>query len=253
MRGKLMAGAAAFLFALSANPAWAVEQSRPAAQDWSFSGVFGVFDRAAQQRGFQVYQQVCAACHSLKLVHYRDLAALGYADDEVKAFAAGKEVQDGPNDAGEMFTRPALPSDHFVSPFANAQVARAANNGALPPDLSLITKARKGGADYLYALLVGYADPPEGMELMEGMSYNPYFAGRQIAMPPPLAEGAVEFADGTPATVEQMAADVTTFLAWASEPDLEERKRLGIKVILFLLVLTGLLYASKRKVWSDLH
>ncbi len=244
-----LAAAALGLFA----PARGAEPPAPEPQNWSFSGIFGTFDRFAQQRGFQVFREVCAACHGVERLYFRNLAALGYSEAEVKDFAAQYEVTDGPNDDGEMFQRPAKPSDRFVAPFANEQAARAANNGALPPDLSLITKARAGGADYLYALLTGYTEAPEGVAVPDGMFHNAYFPGGQIAMPPPLTDDGVTFADGTPATVPQMARDVTTFLAWAAEPEMEERKELGIKVILFLLVLTGLLYALKRKVWSNVH
>jgi ubiquinol-cytochrome c reductase cytochrome c1 subunit len=221
--------------------------------DWPHSGPFGTYDRAALQRGYLVYKQVCAACHGLRQVAYRSLREIGFSEAQVKALAAEVEVQDGPNDQGEMFNRPARPSDRFRSPFANPQAARAANNGALPPDLSLIIKARAGGGDYVYSLLTGYQNAPAGVKLSEGMNYNPYFAGGQIAMAPPLNEGAVEFADGTKANVDQMAKDVVSFLAWAAEPEMEMRKRMGVKVILFLLVLTGVLYAVKRKVWAVLH
>jgi ubiquinol-cytochrome c reductase cytochrome c1 subunit len=236
----------------------AAEFDPPEVQDWSFSGVFGAYDKASLQRGFQVYQEVCAGCHSMKLVAYRNLSALGYSEKQVKAFAAQAEVTDGPNDDGEMFQRPGRPSDRFVPPFANEQAARAANNGAFPPDLSVLTKSRYKrlgweGADFVYAVLTGYQDPPKGVAMPEGMSYNPYFPNKRIAMPPPLTDDGVEFADGTKATVGQMAKDVTTFLTWAAEPEMEERKRLGIKVLLFLLVFTGLLFALKRKIWSDLH
>lgn len=240
--------------ALVAGSATAAEGPKLAAQNWSFGGIFGTFDRATLRRGVQVYTEVCASCHSLKLVAYRNLGDVGYSADEVKAIAAEFEVTDGPNNDGDMFTRPALPADRFVAPFENDKAARAANNGALPPDLSLITKARKGGSDYIYALLSRYAEePPAGFELSDGMYYNEVFPGHQIAMSPPLGEDAVEYTDGTKATTAQMSKDVTTFLVWAAEPEMEERKRLGIKVMLFLLVLTGLLYALKRKIWSDLH
>lgn len=252
---KTSAAAAALAVALmlGAGPAMA-EVGKPPARDWSFDGMFGTFDRGAAQRGFQVYQEVCAACHSLKLVAYRNLSGIGLSEDQIKAIAAEVEVTDGPNDEGEMFQRPARPSDRFVKPFANDNAARAANNGALPPDLSLMVKARKGGADYLHALLTGYKEePPAGIKLSEGMNYNLYFPGNQIAMAPPVADDAVEYADGTKATADQIATDVATFLAWAAEPELEERKRLGIKVLLFLIVLTGMLYAVKRQVWKDQH
>lgn len=239
--------------ALIGGAANAAEEASPPAQSWSFDGVFGTFDRAAAQRGFQVYKEVCSACHAVEHLRYRDLAALGFNADEVKAIAAEYEVTDGPNDEGEMFQRPAKPSDRFKEPFANVQAARSANNGAAPPDLSMVVKARKGGPDYVYALLTGYADPPQGVTLMAGMNYNEWFPGHQIAMPKPLNPDQVTYADGTKATVEQMAHDVTTFLTWAAEPNLEARKRLGAKVILFLIVLAGLLYAAKRKIWRDVH
>lgn len=220
---------------------------------WSFQGLFGTFDRATLQRGFQVYKEVCAGCHALDYMYYRNLQQIGFTEEQVKKIAAEVDVEDGPNDEGEMFERPGRPGDRFLAPFANEKAARAANGGAFPPNLSVITKARVDGVNYSYGVMVGYKDPPADKKIEEGMHYNTAFAGHQIAMPPPLSEGAVEYADGTKATVDQMAKDVTTFLAWAAEPELEERKRMGIKVILFLLVLTGLLYAYKRKVWADVH
>ncbi len=247
------------------GPAGAAEAEKPPAVDWPFDGVFGGYDEAALQRGFQVYEEVCSSCHGVRFLIFRNLHGIfseeppkGVIEDEykklvegyVKAIAAKYEVEDGPNDEGDMYTRTAQPADPFPKPFANDNAARAANNGALPPDLSLITKARKGGADYLYAVLTGYGEPPGDVELGEGMNYNPYFPGHQIAMPPPLFEGGVEYADGTEASVEQMAEDVTHFLVWVAEPTLEARKKLGIKVMLFLFVLTALFYASKRKVWG---
>jgi ubiquinol-cytochrome c reductase cytochrome c1 subunit len=227
------------------------------ARNWSFDGVFGTFDRAALQRGFQVYKEVCSACHSMSLVAYRNLGDAGgpgFNEAEVKAIAASVEVTNAlPNDQGEMFQRPALPSDKFKSPFPNDQAAKAANNGALPPDLSLMGKARPGGADYIHALLTGYGDPPADFKLTQGLNYNKYFPGHQIAMAPPLAADAVSYTDGTQATVEQMASDVSAFLMWAAEPKLEQRKRIGFQAILFLIVATGVFYAVKRKVWADLH
>lgn len=225
----------------------------PMKQDWGFYGIFGTYDRAAAQRGFQVYKEVCAACHSLSLVAYRNLQDLGFSEEEVKAIAAAYQVTDGPNDAGEMFQRPARPSDRFVAPYPNENAARASNNGAYPPDLSLMTKARLGGPDYLYSLLVGYEKAPDGFELLDGQYYNKYFAGHKIAMPQPLNEGQVTFADGTQASVSNMARDVTVFLNWAAEPELERRHRLGVQVILFLIVATGFFYAAKRRVWADVH
>ena len=245
----------AAILALAAVPqAYAAGGGQEApAQYWSFSGLFGGFDRAQLRRGFTVYKEVCSACHGLRLLAYRNLMDIGFSEAEVKAIAAEFEFEDGPDDDGEMFERPGKPSDRFQSPFANENAARAANNGALPPDLSLIVKARLGGADYVHGLLVGYTRTPEGMTVPEGMNYNQYFSGNMIAMLPPLNEDGVEFADGTKATTAQQAKDVTAFLAWAAEPELEERKRMGVKVVLFLLLLTGLLYVVKRRVWADVH
>ena len=253
MRNTVIAPLAAACIVFAAAAALAAEATHPPARDWSFDGIFGTFDKAAMRRGYLVYAETCAGCHSLRLVAYRNLAAIGFSADQVKKIAAEAEVTDGPNDEGEMFQRPARPSDRFASPFPNANAARAANNGALPPDLSLIIKAREGGADYLHALLVGFQEPPEKVKLAEGMSYNLYFPGNAMAMPAPLADDQVEYADKTKATVDQMASDVTTFLSWAAEPEHDERKSLGIKVMLFLLVLTGMMYALKRKIWADVH
>src|SRR5437016_7040029 len=231
----------------------AEEAPAPPHQEWSFNGVIGTDDRAALQRGFQVYKEVCAACHPVKHLAFRDLAEIGYGEAEVKGIAAQVQVTDGPNDSGEMFQRPGRPSDPIPGPFPNDQAARAANNGALPPDLSLITKAREGGADYVDAILTGFKDAPAGMKMNPNMNYNEYFAGHQIAMPPPLNDDQVKYADGTPASVPQMAHDVVAFLSWAGEPTLEQRHRIGFKVILFLVVATGVFYAAKRKVWSRVH
>ncbi len=254
MRRALAAGVAVLALWLAAPaPAGAAEAEKAPAHGWSFEGPFGRFDTASLQRGFLVYREVCASCHAVKYLTFRSLEGIGMSEADVGAIAAEYEVEDGPNDEGEMFTRPARAADKIPPPFANDQEARAVNNGALPPDLSLITKARKGGPDYLYAILTGYEEePPEDFDLGEGMSYNRFFPGFQIAMPPPLFEDAVEYIDGTEATVEQMAEDLTQFLMWAAEPTLEARKRIGIKTILFLLVLTALFYASKRKIWAKL-
>ena len=227
--------------------------SSPPHQGWSFDGAFGSYDRASAQRGFQIYTQVCSACHPVKHLHFRDLAEIGYSEDQIKAFAAAVQVTDGPNDQGKMYQRPGRPSDPIPDPFPNDQAARTANNGALPPDQSLIIKARAGGPDYVYALLNGYTPPPPGFRLPSGMYYNEYFAGHQIAMPPPLAANAVTFADGTPATLPQMAHDIVMFLTWASEPNLEARHRGGFAVFFFLIVTGGIFYAVKRKIWSRLH
>lgn len=228
----------------------------PPTQEWSFGGLFGTFDRASAQRGFQVYQEVCAGCHGLNYIAFRNLLDLGLSENQVKAIASEYEVKDGPNDDGEMFDRPARLSDRWPSPFPNDKAARAANNGALPPDLSLIVEARgvgEGGSNYLHALLTGYVDPPGDTKMMEGMYYNAYYPGHQIAMPSPLADDGVEYADGTKATIEQQSRDVTTFLTWAAEPNMEERKRTGVMVIVFLLFMVGLTYVTKRAVWKDVH
>ncbi|MSP51209.1 MAG: cytochrome c1 [Alphaproteobacteria bacterium] len=225
----------------------------PTAQGWSWDGIFGKFDRAQLQRGFQVYKEVCAACHELRYVSFRNLTEVGFSEAQSKAIAASYEVIDGPNDEGEMFKRPGRLADRIPAPFANEKAARAANNGAAPPNLSLITKARHDGSNYVFSLVSGYEKPPASMKVAEGMNYNPYFPGHQIAMAPPLEDGKVQFADSTAATVKQMASDVTAFLTWAAEPGLEARKRLGFKVMIFLLVLTALFIAAKQKVWRDLH
>ncbi|SMF46459.1 ubiquinol-cytochrome c reductase cytochrome c1 subunit [Tistlia consotensis] len=253
MRKTVLSLAVAAVLALgAADSARAAGEIKLPPKDWSFDGVFGTFDPAALQRGLQVFKNVCSACHGLDFVAFRNLAALGYDDDQIKKIAADFQVQDGPNDQGEMFMRPAVPSDRWPSPFANEQAARVANGGALPPDLSLMAKARAGGPTYIYNLIgEGFVEPPAGVEVTPGKYYNKYFPGHMISMPPPLSEGVVEYADGTKATVPQMAEDVSTFLMWAAEPNLIARKRMGIKVILFLIVLTGLLYAVKRRVWSD--
>jgi len=223
-------------------------------QDWSFDGIFGTYDRAALKRGYQIYSEVCVSCHSLNYVAYRNLMDIGFAEATVKEIAAEFEVEDGPNDDGEMYLRPARPSDRFVAPYANEKASRAANNGAYPPDLSLMAKARKGGPDYLFGLLTRYhEEAPEGHELADGMSYNEVFSGHQIAMAPPLSDDMVEYEDGTPATLVQHAKDISTFLAWTASPEAEERKRLGIKVMLFLFVWTGMLIALKKKIWAKLH
>ncbi len=256
LRSLAVAGIAALaLIALPADDAHAAGKAPPApARDWSFNGIFGTYDLASAQRGFQVYKEVCSGCHAMALLSYRHLADIGFSQEQVEAIAAEYEVTDGPNDEGEMFTRPARPSDRFVSPFPNKAAAQFANNGAYPKDLSVVVDARAGGADYIHALLVGYRDTaPDGSEMPLGIYYNEYYPGHQIAMAPPLLEDAVEYSDGTPATVEQMAHDVTMFLMWASEPHLATRKQMGIKVILFLIVLAGMLYATKRKIWADVH
>ena len=254
LKGLVAAAAlSAIIFVPAVSPRAADETPPLPHQQWSFDGVFGTYDRASAQRGFQVYKEVCSACHPVKHLYFRDLADLGYNEDEVKAIASTYEVTDGPNDQGQMYQRPARPSDPIPGPFPNDLAARAANNGALPPDLSMIVKAREGGPDYIFGLLTGYKDPPAGFNLLPGMYYNEYFPGHQIAMPPPLSDNAVTFADGTSATVPQMAHDVVTFLTWAAEPNLEPRHRTGFKVMLFLVVAAGVFYAAKRKIWATVH
>ncbi len=222
-------------------------------QDWSFDGVLGLFDRAQLQRGLQVYREVCAGCHGLRYIAFRNLADLQYNEDQIKAIASEAIIVDGPDDEGEMFEREGRLPDYFPSPFANDKAAAASNNGAVPPDLSLMAKARFGGADYIHALLTGYEEAPADFEVLEGLSYNAYFPGHQIAMAQPLDDDAVEYADGTEASLDQMARDVAAFLTWTAEPKLEARKTAGIWVILFFLFVTGVTYASKKKIWADLH
>ena len=224
--------------------------------DWSFKGYFGKFDRASLQRGYQVYTEVCASCHSMKYLSYRNLAEKGgpeFSEEEAKAIAANFEVIDGPNDDGEMFERPAKLSDKFVSPYKNDKEAIASNGGAYPPDMSVLVKARSGGADYVYSLLLGYEDPPSGINLDDGVYYNKYMYGNNIKMPNPLSDGLVEYNDGTKATEEQMAKDVVTFLAWSAEPHLEARHKMGFKAIIYLIIITVLVYFSMKRLWSRIE
>jgi ubiquinol-cytochrome c reductase cytochrome c1 subunit len=222
--------------------------------DWSFSGIFGTIDKASAQRGLQIYKEICSNCHGLYEMSYRNIAALGYTDDQVKAFAAQYQVPDT-DDEGAVIQRAAKPSDKFVRPFPNEKAARAANNGAYPPDLALIEKSREGGANYVFSLMQGYKTPPADVKLADGQYYNIYFAngGQKIGMPQPLTDGAVTFADGSPNDLKSEAHDVATFLAWAAEPENDARKRMGVKVMLFLIVLTGALYYAKRKIWANVH
>lgn len=245
---------------------------KPAMQRWSFAGIFGKFDTAQVQRGFQVYKEVCANCHSMKLVAFRHLGLEGgthFTEEEVKALAATYKVQDGPNEAGDMFERPGKAYDYLPSPYPNTAAGAAANGGAAPPDLSLMAKARgvsrgvflatldfftgyqEGGPDYIHALLTGFSDPPAGVAVPEGTYYNPYFnAAVSLKMPPPLSDGQVTYSDGSPATVNQYATDVSAFLMWAAEPHLVERKRMGFMVGIFVLVFAGLMYLTKKRVWA---
>ncbi len=235
------------------NHAKSEEKTKLLEVDWSFKGITGKFDRSSLQRGYQVYTEVCASCHSMNLVSYRNLGEPGgpeFSVDQVKAIAANFEVEDGPNADGEMFTRPARPSDKFVSPYPNVQAATAANGGAYPPDMSVLVKARKGGSNYIYSVLMGYEDPPAGFELEDGVYYNKYMDGKKIKMSNPLSEDIVIYADGTKATEAQMAKDVTTFLTWTAEPHLETRHKMGVKVIIFLTIFSLLVYLSMKRIWS---
>ena len=221
--------------------------------DWSFAGLTGKFERDSLQRGYQVYKEVCSSCHSMKYLSYRNLSEDGgpeFSIEQAKAIAASFEVTDGPNNDGEMFVRPAKLSDKFVMPFENVKAAQAANGGAYPPDMSVLAKARSGGVDYIYSVLLGYEDPPSGVTLDDGVYYNKYMYGNKIKMSQPLMDDAVEYSDGTKATEEQMAKDVTTFLMWAAEPHLEARHKMGFKAILYLIILTILVYFSMKKIWS---
>lgn len=244
---------------------------KPVPQDWSFAGPFGTYDQGQLQRGLKVYREACAACHSMELVPFRSLEALGYSPEQVRALAAEYEVEDGPDSNGDMFTRPAIPSDYFPSPYPNPETAAASNNGAVPPDFSLIAKARavergfptfvfdiftqyaESGPDYIYGLLTGYEEAPEDFEVQPGTYYNPHFiAGAVLAMPQPIYDEQVSYEDGAPETVDQYARDVTAFLAWAAEPHMEARKRTGFNVMVFLVLFGALVYLTKRKVWSQL-
>jgi ubiquinol-cytochrome c reductase cytochrome c1 subunit len=220
---------------------------------WSFEGVFGTFDRTSLQRGYQVYQEVCSGCHSVHHLSYRNLSEKGgpeFLPEEVKVIAAQFEVTDGPNEDGEMFTRPGRLSDKFISPFPNVKAASVANGGAYPPDMSVLAKARKGGANYIYSLLMGYEEAPAGYELDDGVYYNKYMPGQKIKMAEPISDGIVEYADGTETSKAQIARDVTTFLVWAADPHLEARHKIGFKVFFYLIILLTLVYLSKQKVWS---
>ena len=265
---------AASLAAAATAPAVAAEAEAPPRVKWSFAGPFGTYDRGQLQRGFKVYQEVCKACHGLTLLSFRNLAepgGPGFSPAQAAAVAAEYEITDGPNDQGQMFQRPGRPADHFPPPFANEQAARAANNGVFPPDLSVIAKARtyergfpwfvfdmvtqyqEQGVDYLAALLTGYEDAPAGFAMLPGLSYNKYFPGHAIGMPKFLSDGLVGYSDGAPQPADQYAKDIAAFAMWAAEPHLEVRKRIGFQVMIFLLVFAGLLYFTKKKVWSTVE
>jgi ubiquinol-cytochrome c reductase cytochrome b/c1 subunit len=272
MSGKFLAllAAGSLLGLTAVASAQDHDQPAPPAQKWSFSGPFGLYDRAQLQRGLKVYREVCGVCHGLKIA-FRELAALGYSEAQVKAIAGEYKIQDGPNDQGEMFERNGRPADYFPTPWPNENAARARYNG-VPPDMSLLAKARtydrgfpwfifdifmqyqEQGVDYIHALLVGYEQKaPEGVALPQGTFYNKYFPGHAIAMPPPLTDKRVDYTDGTPTTVDQYAKDVAAFMMWAAEPHMETRKRMGFQVMIFLIVFAGLLWFTKKKVWADAH
>jgi len=254
MRPLLAAAFAASVVVLAPSLASAAD---PAAPSWSWLGIFGKYDPAQLQRGFQVYHDVCSNCHSLSLLYYRNLGGddgIGLSDDDVKKIAAEKQVPDEPNDAGDVKPRAARPSDHFVAPFPNANAARSANGGALPPDLSLIVKAREGGPNYVYAILTGFVDAPKDAKVPDGKYYNKAFAGNMISMPPPITKDSlVSYADGTKNSVEQESQDIVAFLNWAAEPELNVRHNMGVKVLIFAGILTILAYLVKRKIWADVH
>ncbi|HUN39606.1 MAG TPA: cytochrome c1 [Acetobacteraceae bacterium] len=244
--------AALSLCGLAAVPALAQEQSPLLHQQWSWEGPFGTYNLADAQRGFQVYKDVCSTCHSMNDLHYRDLAGIGLSEDQIKAIAASVTVPQGLDDQGNPKDGPGMPASMFRAPFPNAAAAKAALKVA-PPDLSNIINAREGGPDYVYSILNGFISPPPGFKLAEGSNYNEYFPGHQIAMPQPLHGGDVTFAEGAPNSIPDEAHDVVTFLAWAADPDMVQRKQIGWRVVLFLVVMTGLTYAVKRKVWADVE
>lgn len=243
-----------FVTIISLNAYAGEDVAKPKQESWSFDGVTGTFDRQSIQRGFKVFKEVCSACHSVNRLAFRNLTEIGFSEAEVKSLAAEYSVTDGPNDDGEMFERPARPSDLIPGPYANEKAARAANNGAYPPDLSLIIKARADGANYVYSLLTGYGEAPAGFHLGDNMHYNPYFAGggSKLAMTAPLtSNGQVSYTDGVDPTIDQMAKDVVNFLQWAAEPEMEQRKNLGISVMIFLVIFTLLFYIAKRRIWRN--
>ncbi len=244
------------LLGFNSPKAFAESSSELIKVNWSFKSFFGKFDRASLQRGYQVYNEVCASCHSVKYLSYRNLAEKGgpeFSEAEAKAIASNFEVIDGPDSTGEMFTRAARLSDKFVMPYTNEEEAKSANGGAYPPDMSVLVKARKGGADYIYSLLLGYEEPPADVKLEDGVYYNKYMYGNKIKMAAPLSDDLIEYSDGTKATTEQMSKDVVTFLMWAAEPHLEQRHKFGFRSIIYLIIITVLVYFSMKKIWSRIE
>ena len=254
MKKSILAAVSLIALGVSSYSYASGDGAHPKKVDWKFDGIFGTLDKQSAQRGFQVYKDVCAACHSLNRIAFRNLAEIGFSEAEIKALAASYKVKDGPNDTGDMFERDGLPSDRFVPPFPNEQAAGVGFNGKAPPDLSLIIKARHDGANYVYSLLTGYGEAkPDHITLTDGQYYNPYFPGGNILMAPPLSDGHVTYEDGTKASIDQMSRDVTTFLQWAAEPEMEARKQMGIKVLIYLAIFTGFMYVAKRNLWKKLH
>ena len=256
MKKIIISGYLFFLFSIGCSQVIAAEKTELLKTDWSFNGLFGKFDRGSLQRGYQVYSEVCASCHSMKYLSYRNLSEKGgpeFSIEQAKAIAASFEITDGPNADGEMFERPGKLSDKFLMPYANEKEAQAANGGAYPPDMSVLAKARNGGADYLYSVLLGYEEPPSGITLDDGVYYNKYIYGNNIKMAKPLDDDLVEYSDGTIASEEQLAKDVVTFLVWAAEPHLETRHRMGFKAIVYLIILTILVYFSMKRIWSRIE
>ena len=253
MKKIILAATAAFLFAQAPATSFAAEEG-PALMKpvWTFDGALGKFDRLQLQRGLQIYREVCASCHSLKYIAFRHLEALGYNEEQLKALALEYEYPDI-DDEGSDTKRKGTPADHFPNPYPNEKFARASNNGQLPPDLSLMTKAREGGQNYVYSLLLGYEDPPSGVTVGDGMSYNKYFAGNQIGMPKQINEDGVTFADGTKATEQQMAQDISAFLTWTAEPKLEIRRSTGFRVMIYMLIFTLLAFFLKKRIWAKLE
>ncbi|XP_005986790.1 cytochrome c1, heme protein, mitochondrial [Latimeria chalumnae] len=250
--GVLAAGGAGIALALHHSVKADDLELHPPVYPWSHSGLLSSLDHASVRRGYQVYKQVCAACHGMEYLAFRNLIGVSHTEEEAKTLAEEIEVLDGPDETGEMFTRPGKLSDYFPKPYPNSESARLANNGSLPPDLSYIVNARHGGENYVFSLLTGYCDPPAGIDIREGLYYNPYFPGQAIGMAPPIYDEILEYDDGTPATMSQVAKDVCTFLRWAAEPEHDQRKRMGLKMLMFSAILIPLLYYMKRHRWSVL-
>ena len=256
MKSKFILTLVFFLILLNVNLIASESKVLFIKTDWSFKGIFGKFDRGELRRGYQVYSEVCSGCHSISQLSYRNLSEKGGPEFSIKVvedIAASFEIKDGPNSEGDMFTRPGRLPDKFPNPYPNIEAAKAANGGAYPPDMSVLAKARKGGAAYIFSLLQGYNEPPEGYQLDEGVYYNKYMDGNQIKMPNVLFDDLVEYVDGTKATKEQMSKDISSFLTWVSEPSLESRHKLGFKVILFLIILAVLVYFSMNRLWSRIE